>query len=51
MDVAGRVLRVYHGTLGVISIEMKHARLVVIDPDYGMKMLTQDLLLMSAVVV
>src|ERR1700722_7548155 len=45
MDVARRLVRMHHGALGVIGIEMKHARLVVIDPDHGMKMLTQGLLL------
>jgi hypothetical protein len=32
---------VQHGALGVIRIEMKHARLVVIDPNDCMKMLAQ----------
>jgi hypothetical protein len=47
MDVAARLLGVYHGALGVIGIEMEHPRLVVIDPDYCVKMLGQDELLKS----
>jgi len=45
MDVAARLLRVYYRALDVIGTEMEHAGLVVIDPDYGMKVLTQVVLL------
>jgi len=45
MDMPCRPSRVYHRALDVIGIEMEHASLVVIDPNYCMKMLTQDVLL------
>jgi hypothetical protein len=45
MDMPCRPDRVYHGALDVIGIEMKHAGLVVIDPDDRVKMLTQEVLL------
>jgi hypothetical protein len=41
MNVARWVIGMHHGSLDVVGIEMKHARLVVIDPDDGMEMLVQ----------
>jgi hypothetical protein len=46
MDVPHWLRRVYQGALDLIGIEMKHTRLVVVDPDYCMKMLAQELLLL-----
>ena len=42
VNVTRWVIGVHHGALDVIGIEMKYARLVVIDPDDGMVMLVQS---------